>query len=171
MCPKCGQNDKSQKVSAIVSQRFAPPSEPQIQFTLPHPPSNKIGCSSGSFIGALALFGVSGLCSFVNSSSAGRNAPTFIIIVSLIALMFVVSGIFFKGEEKEKRKIVDIEYKKQITEYEQKFELQRSEALRLWGRAMEKWDMLYYCERDDCVFIPQENIYVSASRMSDILYK
>jgi hypothetical protein len=40
-----------------------------------------------------------------------------------------------------------------------------------WNRAMERWDDLYYCSRNDCVFVPGENTSVSSSRMMAYLYQ
>ena len=40
-----------------------------------------------------------------------------------------------------------------------------------WERAMTRWQSLYYCARDDCVFIPGENQAVPLAQMHDYLYR
>jgi predicted RNA-binding Zn-ribbon protein involved in translation (DUF1610 family) len=162
----------SGKQASVLSQRLAPPVEPQIPYTPPQMPINKkMGCGTGSFIGALTLFGVSGLCSFVNDTSPARNAPYFIFGTALIALIFIAVGVYFKGEEKEKLKMTESEHNKKVVEYQRNYESQKNEALRVWKRAMARWETLYYCERDDCIFLPKEKFYAPASQMGVLLNK
>jgi hypothetical protein len=40
-----------------------------------------------------------------------------------------------------------------------------------WRRAMTKWEALYYCARDDCVFDPTQGISVPADRIGELLYQ
>jgi hypothetical protein len=41
----------------------------------------------------------------------------------------------------------------------------------LWQNALEKWNVLYYCERDDLVFDPDDQgAYAAAREMNRLLY-
>ncbi|MBM3151334.1 MAG: hypothetical protein FJZ96_03875 [Chloroflexi bacterium] len=40
-----------------------------------------------------------------------------------------------------------------------------------WQGAMERWNRLYYCNRDDCVFLPGENTSAPIGAMLDYLYQ
>ena len=43
-------------------------------------------------------------------------------------------------------------------------------AIPVWERALKKWDTLYNCGRDDCVFDPATGKCVPPGRMSELLY-
>jgi predicted RNA-binding Zn-ribbon protein involved in translation (DUF1610 family) len=44
-------------------------------------------------------------------------------------------------------------------------------AEREWQQAMQRWQSLYYCSRDDCVFIPDEGTCAPLPHMVDYLYQ
>jgi hypothetical protein len=54
-------------------------------------------------------------------------------------------------------------YKKQVAQLQ--VEIPR------WERAMQRWSALYYCARDDGVFIPSENTFVPITQMMDYIYQ
>ena len=39
----------------------------------------------------------------------------------------------------------------------------------LYDLAMDRWDQLYYCERDDCVFVPGDDTYAPIAQMEKYL--
>jgi hypothetical protein len=39
-----------------------------------------------------------------------------------------------------------------------------------WQAARQRWDQLFYCSRDDIVFVPGENLYAPASVAHDFVY-
>ena len=45
-----------------------------------------------------------------------------------------------------------------------------NDELRRWQRARERWEQLYYCMRDETVFIPAENKAIRADDMEKYLY-
>jgi hypothetical protein len=62
----------------------------------------------------------------------------------------------------------------QIAEYEQLVQREIAERQRIqgaWKKAIERWNQMYYCGRDDCVSIPREQAYASISKMKEYLYK
>jgi len=40
-----------------------------------------------------------------------------------------------------------------------------------WQHAMENWNQLYYCKRDDIVFVPNKNDWESLDKMMTYIYK
>jgi hypothetical protein len=46
-----------------------------------------------------------------------------------------------------------------------------NKKLKLYKLAMSRYEKLLYCYRDDCVFIPGEEICVPVNRIGDLLYK
>jgi hypothetical protein len=47
----------------------------------------------------------------------------------------------------------------------------RDKIKNAWKNAIKRWNQLYYCARDDCVFIPGENSSASVSNMQEYLSK
>jgi hypothetical protein len=39
-----------------------------------------------------------------------------------------------------------------------------------WDRAVHRWERLYYCARDDGVFIPGETPFIPIDKMQEFLY-
>jgi hypothetical protein len=40
-----------------------------------------------------------------------------------------------------------------------------------WNNAMQRWNSLYYCGHDDCVFIPDENTFAPSKKMLEFIYE
>lgn len=40
-----------------------------------------------------------------------------------------------------------------------------------WEKAIQRWNKLYYCHRDDVLFVPEEGIAISKSQMYQYLYQ
>ena len=160
-CPNCGRNDKSKKVSAIsksesqstLGKLLAPP----IQATV-KPPAKYLrpsDWSDVSFIGAgLFFIGVF----FVKSFSSG-------VIVFIISACLFMAGLYFKSSSAKLLKTKDAEYKQQLADYMQRLDRQKSET----EKAMKLWNMLYYCERDDCIFFLGENSAYPVSNISQVI--
>lgn len=228
-CPRCGRNDKSEKVTAVIGsqsqeisgmeqknevsidaqgrqqvvtksvpftrkqisilgQRLAPPEEPQFEPGIQA--RGFIPAKSGSrtggilaLIGGTALLIVSVLIGlmvlwgiFMLFSSPGNQTQD----TALMAVIGLVSGIFsflvgtaaiglgiylVVRSGKNKRS--------QLAEYQRKVQEDVDERQRIqsaWISAMERWNQLYYCGRDDCVFIPSESTSAPISRMKEYLY-
>jgi hypothetical protein len=45
------------------------------------------------------------------------------------------------------------------------------EYIPIYEKAIVRWNKLYYCFRDDIVFDPETNVYVSADKIDDLIYK
>lgn len=56
--------------------------------------------------------------------------------------------------------------RKQLRSEKQRCEVQRPS----WQRAMNRWERLYYCARDDGVFIPGETPFVPIEKIQELLY-
>jgi len=79
----------------------------------------------------------------------------------------IVLGVFLVRRSAKKKRLQLEEYQRQVQE-----ELDRSERIQsAWKSAMNRWNQLYYCGRDDCVFIPGENSSAPLSNMKEYLYK
>jgi hypothetical protein len=60
--------------------------------------------------------------------------------------------------------------KEQEKKYKESLENIRIEMPK-WEQAMEQWEKLYYCSRDDCVFIPGKNTSAPLGKMIEYIYQ
>ena len=61
-------------------------------------------------------------------------------------------------------------YRQQMKIYKDRTEQIASSELGRWQRARQRWDLTYYCFRDDRVFIPGETGSVSPEYLNNLLY-
>jgi hypothetical protein len=167
-CPVCGQIDQVQKVSAIVAGQTqhvsgvgydGSYSGTQVstlarKLEAPHQPSPGIQgkliwmswAVLGIFFGSVAI----GSCNTLVSSAT--QDPVGIYVYGSLFLLALVACIY--GVRKQNASNADFERTK----------------LPQWKHKMKRWNQLYYCYRDDVVYIPGE-ASVPVSRMMEYLYK
>jgi predicted RNA-binding Zn-ribbon protein involved in translation (DUF1610 family) len=123
------------------------------------------------------LFGFSSSISLSAFLFSGRSLDEFgfVQVTSLCALtltpiLFALSGTLFlivapkeKASNEEKRELAE----KKVEEVKNENE----RILERWGKAIQRWDKLYYCGRDDCVFLPGMNTHAPVSSMMDFIYE
>lgn len=96
--------------------------------------------------------------------------PAWLISVSVIGLPILCFGalgigsIFWLGAKVRKR------FDHDMKNYNEKKAVFDRDALPRWRRAKERWEQLYYCMRDETVFIPAENKAIQADDMEKYLY-
>jgi len=187
-CPVCGQIDQVQKISAIRSSgistgSFAGPSggltyaNKQVgsyggytrlsgstatqlaqELALPERPKPiaYVPQISGTAVGVLAiLFTFLFLCGAVSSNNPEVN-------LSMAGLAFVgglLASTVVEVTNKNKAKIFEKEYRKEIDELEAKV-----------LRGVEIYNRAYYCFRDDQIFDPQTMRRCSPGELNDWLY-
>jgi hypothetical protein len=61
-------------------------------------------------------------------------------------------------------------FDRDLGNYKQKKTTYDRDDLPRWQRAKARWDQLYFCMRDETVFIPSENKAISADNMEKYLY-
>jgi len=177
-CPECGKDDMIQKVSAIYSSgitsgSYSGPtsgvsvpigsgkpsviggyttlkgtSQTEISRKLAppkHPTRPTNGCLILSIIGLWMVAGMFGMSIGKNSSVA----PYFAIVVIFCIIGALIA--YNNSEQKKRRPEIEAAEKK-------------------WQIAMSKWNELYYCARNDCVFTAEGEL-ASADRVADILYR
>ncbi len=54
--------------------------------------------------------------------------------------------------------------------YDNDFQLKTLNMKKKYSRAMQRYDLLYYCHRDDCVFIPGESGYAPSAKIDEFLF-
>jgi hypothetical protein len=194
VCPKCGRADAVRKVTSIVndgtthtesnrlgmsisgdeiefysglgssashtglvSSLAAPkkPSQPSRKGWSAIFPGFRLNCA-GSFLGLIML---SMVCSFPVLYPTYRENPLLIFVPVII---FVASAIVLmrwvwlsNRRETQMLREGDAHYP---------LEIER------WKRALARWDQLYYCYRDDGVFLPNHAVFVPIAQMKQYLY-
>jgi predicted RNA-binding Zn-ribbon protein involved in translation (DUF1610 family) len=223
-CPVCNRNDKSQKVTALISSQtqnsqgvtyqtqttllpigntiipvtqrvvvpiqstqkseiarlLSPPSQPQLK------KGNRISDGTSHTSNILAyLFAIIGtpVMSCVLLSSFGLinifhikslGGFSVLAICGAIALApLVISVLLFiyavppeNRRNQEKKTIAEVNRRTQQAQ----LQLQFDEEMKRWKPAMDRWNKLYYCERDDCIFIPNTNTSVPVTKMLEYIY-
>lgn len=171
VCPRCGQIDAVQKVSSIVTGGIS-----TIQYI---PPGAVIGHSEATSVSALAqrlmpptkkpedlgtrLFKIvliaiaPGLCGILCVASGLSRGSAGLAELVLGMLSLGISAVLF----------VLILYSL-ITGAASRKTAQDKAA---HETALIRWNQLYYCYRDDGVFIPGQNRFVPAGQMQTLLYE
>jgi predicted RNA-binding Zn-ribbon protein involved in translation (DUF1610 family) len=176
----------TRKQISILGQRLTPPAEPQFGPVLQAQGINSVNKPSSTG-GILAITGgaillivsacslLGGISIFVSSSDAQATDAAMMAIVGLAVsiLTFLVGaaaialGIFLVVRSGKKKHAQMAEFQRKAQE--ELMERQRIQSA--WESALKRWNQLYYCGRDDCVFIPGENTSASLSDLKEYLSK
>lgn len=133
----------------------------------------------------IAIIVLSGLCPVIvvppaivipivlsNSSSLpqvfrGQNGTILTVVIGaaiLIGGLIVLGLLVWMGYRIKRR------FDRDMANYRDKQEAYERDQLRPYQRAKERWEQLYYCRRDDIVFIPAENKAVPIEDMEKYLH-
>jgi hypothetical protein len=90
----------------------------------------------------------------------GIGVAVVLLIGALVSILLVVWLFFFI-----KRK-----YSASMLKYKESQSRREREELPRWQRAMDRWNNLYYCARDETVFIPGEGKAIPVAQTDKYLY-
>jgi predicted RNA-binding Zn-ribbon protein involved in translation (DUF1610 family) len=180
-CPQCNRNDRVQKISAILGsqnntrlvEKLSPPSRPTLP-PQPQPPLEKKQTQSAiETIAASVVLGLFG-CASISIVSIGyeKNQEMACYLVPLGIFLCSVALINLNknlalGEPSLHKKRLE-EYNRNLTKWKVLAKY-HDIAIDEWDHFMKHWDKLYYCNRDDCVFIPNTNTFAPSSGMIEYL--
>ena len=147
-CPVCHKADKVKKLQAAYNEgmeRFAPPPLP----------GKTVSMLRYMFFSMLIV----GICIFlilifVGSESFGLAISIPELLLVVVSLICIVSALILSYIAFTKVVQGDREAQKHYPE---------------WDRAMERWNNLRYCSRDDVVFDPQTGKTVSEQALASLL--
>ncbi len=191
-CPLCQRNDRSEKVSAILksstgqseavvqqqqayrdnkgqthirtvnvpvksvqtselARRLTPPSRPTAQ--------SKKGYSIILLVIAI-LFIIIGIIGFINSiGSKSSSAVVGVLFCGLLPSIMAIGLFFLWRSLQRKEKEKSIQQQSDINKGYQK-----------WQQAISRWEKLYYCGRDDIIFIPGEKTSAAVADIHNYIY-
>jgi len=161
-----------------LAKHLAPPSQPQskggpyIEYSVSH--KNLFWAIFLGIIGVTISLGTFCLLASMNSDSKLDTADVLITLFFcgpiMLAPLAISFWLFFfaipKGRKKNKE---EIENKRNEMQLQSRIQL--DEELKIWKNAMEHWNTLYYCGRDDCVFLPGTGTYAPVSNMINYIYQ
>lgn len=132
-------------------------------------------------IGFLVLFFI------LVTKDSSRLYPIWFFLLGLIG--FVLSIVYFiKGKIDEKKlnkklqqqlienwhtqnETQEQEWSDYIQKYDNEFHQKSAMMKDKYSKAMQRYDLLYYCHRDDCVFIPGESGYAPSAKIDEFLFR
>lgn len=184
-CPKCQRNDRVEKITAIVNRhdqlaaKFPIPDQIELDdfversdlvidqernslLTTQIPENIFTKRGKYFFIGMVVLF--------LWSIRYGFNKETFLtsrLYFLLASILFAVLGVIFmsKGEKLQSEQKTELWNRRSVLEHE--LTLSRREVnnklASLRRMLKSRYDQIYYCHRDDLLFIPGESGYSSCN--------
>ncbi len=224
-CPRCGRNDRAEKVSAIMSsqtqnissseiqtrvvmnpygqpvyqqvavpkvvtqsselaKKLKPPEKPKL-YPQPVPkiyPRRKsnTALTFGIIFLVMAFLGLIFTVIALSTSMFGANdtQSMALLLCGLPTLLFGVVGIGLTilGITSAGAKKLKFQQDCQSVEQENKkvfgnWKAANQQLIAKWQAARNRWEDLYYCHRDDCVFIPEEGTCASLGKIKEYLEK
>lgn len=192
ICPRCGRTDAVRKVTSVLAAEtvttdrrgfgstndecglkfvdvyasstshsgLAAKLRPPIE---PHKPSGNptlfLFMRIGFALMGLAFLAATFACAsmvLLFTSTVGRvlivaELAVFVIVV-VLAVRWVISGSW--------------RVRRKIREEREQY----STSYKCWQRAYERWQQLYYCARDDGIFLPGETRFVAVEQMKELLF-
>ncbi len=165
-CPQCDQIDAVSKVSGLVSSGTASYSQTHLASRLDFPfspPSQPPPYESPWGCGYVVFIIFAGFVTFLASLFAGPD-PLPLIIFSVVVFVVLVIIVTNRNVREARNR------KESVEAAHQRWAV----AKQRWERAGMVWHKLYYCSRNDIVFLPPERpgestVYAPASEMERLL--
>ncbi len=179
-CPQCNRNDRVQKISAILAsqtntilaQKLLPPPKPNSPAKPEQIKNKKVhglvyNMVLYSIVGSLGAISIVIFIYNIGNMAPGEAClgPTGLILI-IYALVNIANAPKAKLLEEEKIK----EYGQAVENWK-KLVIDHDKAMDNWPHLLKLWDRLYYCDRDDCVFMPGANTFAPSSIMVEYLRK
>jgi len=175
----------TRKQITILGQRLAasPPLDPSHLPRFPHPPRPPsrgwaialllggivVGLSS-VLIGFLSiiLFALERNTYFGSSNSALIGLLLFVgtAFLFLVGIGMIVGGILIIKRTGQPNVFASARYWQQVEAVKR----EHTRIINKHNRAIERWNQLYYCARDDCIYIPGENNSAPVDEMDGYLF-
>ena len=188
VCPKCGLSDHVEKVSVLATSQSnktveipaqptrktepvdqsklntelptttsIPDSSFRAKLAPPQQPQSKspINCAGGLFmlLSTVALTGV--VAGYLAGIQRGYSQWLQIFYGSIAFSAFFI--------------FMTIRYTRSFFKELRAYQGESVKQMEAWQKSMEKWDRLYYCQRDDCVFDPNQNVAVAPADLKTYL--
>lgn len=161
---------QSSQMSDLVKNLYPPPKPVMNALSATHQPSSTALYLAliTSGLGACCL--LASLTLFLNSSSVPQSNSTGaenflvggLVFVGIAVLLFIY---VVPGEKRS-----NIIKKAAAVDEQRASQVLFDEEMRKWNLAIQKWNQLYYCSRDECVFLPGSNTNAPIANMMGYIY-
>lgn len=101
----------------------------------------------------------------ISSQLPNWQAATIAVVGGMLCVGLVLLGFLIWFGIRMKHR-----YDRDMATYTEKKYVYERDELSRWQHAEERWEQLYYCMRDDTVFIPSENKAIRADDLQKYLY-
>jgi predicted RNA-binding Zn-ribbon protein involved in translation (DUF1610 family) len=200
-CPVCHRNDRVEIVRAIfnkggnLASRLAPPTDPKKTFVYNPPPkptpSQKPAFSnlkSKYRKATILIFLVAIYLLYLSSDSALTltfqnvglvlSAIFFFIGVVLLIIMIVneiklnrEQDAFLLAEWERQNQERETQWSVNLEKYDAAYNRKNVRLIERYKKILPLYDLLYYCHRDDCVFIPGESGFAPSAKIDEFLFR
>ncbi len=175
----------ARKQVSILGQILAAPVEPEYPPLPSQPDMGNPGAGWGTLLilGSLVVLAgvlcwtvsaISPLVEYWNYGSIPQNILMNILMsaalgcgVSLVCAALIALGVLLIIRANRSKKAKLSAFRQKVEEAN----LERQRIRQAWERAMQRWNQLYYCTRDDCVFIPGEAASAPVAQLKEHLYR
>jgi hypothetical protein len=181
-CPECNKNDMAKKITSL---NLNPPMEPKKPKEPEKPKETSSGYGGAWAIlwfpavlttAAIGVFLGVGLPTYLGlfTPKGGFTITGFLLLGLGILLSTIINIIFwtwFDRKELNSKKARDekkyaVDYPKYIAVDYPKYLIDKTK----WDKAIDKWNRLYYCERDDIYFDPMTNGICERGKFLEFIY-
>lgn len=191
-CPVCHRADQSKKVSALAantqpnSAAFAAPVRPEAPTPLPSPEIQQPAPPPARWVKILVLslglltIGVALMLTLSETVSPSTGSATVCVGGAyLLAIVLVITFFLMRSREKK----LKLAYVQELEAYDQQWgearrrqwqaeqahQSQYEQFVKEWQAFQNTWSQLYYCARDDCVFIPGRQTSAALADLKDYI--
>jgi hypothetical protein len=121
----------------------------------------------------LALISLCCMVAFIGAATSGdSDGSIFLLVFSILSfLLFTGLTIYILTVARSAENKRNLESKAIAQMQQNRENATYNEALIRWNNAMENWKKLYYCGRDDCVFLPGKNTSAPIYEMKTYIYR
>ncbi len=192
-CPRCHRNDRVEKITAIVNRhdqlgaKFPSPEQlnldefverPDLLIqqklnSLPNPqkPDNVFTTRSKFFFIVSAFMFIQFLCAGSFYIRVTALIPEFLWLIC--SLVLAALGIYFSKKSKRLHREIELEILRKRSVLEQELVVKANEVRRemtgLRRQLKIRYEKIYYCHRDDLLFIPGDPDYASCNNFVSYL--
>ncbi len=100
---------------------------------------------------------ISGVSNWVLLTAVVGGGTLIIVVIGVVLIVWLF-------------RLIKRRYDRDMSNYRSKKAVYDNDELPRWQRANERWNQLFYCMRDDTVFIPVENKAIRAVDLENYLY-
>lgn len=164
----------NQTAVSDLAKHLMPPNKPH-KTQEPRPETlisdDRIFLFSTIYPSGVALFLILMFFYFFSSGIPSLSTSQFLYLIFFIevaACGFLIHFFIQRSKDmKQENESIKYRNKQAIENWHAQKVNQRTE----WEKAIQRWNKLYYCNRDDCVFVPNEETWAPISMMNTYLYQ